>query len=138
MTSVRASRATGLSALVLAGAALLAGCGGSTVTAILSTVGGPEVVASGFAFEQTTLDVTAGEPFGLELVNEDNAPHNLSIYRDASASDKLFGGEIFSGPASRLYSIPALPAGTWFFRCDVHTAMHGSIVASDPIAPASP
>ena len=95
-------------AIVLTAAALLAGCGGSTVTAILSTVGGPQIVASGFAFEQTTLEVSAGQPFGLELVNQDNAPHNISIYRDASASDKLFGGEIFSGPSSRLYSIQGL------------------------------
>jgi plastocyanin len=138
MKPVRARSATRPAALVLAGAALLGGCGGATVTAILSTVGGPQVVASGFAFEQPTLEVTADEPFGLELVNRDNAPHNLSIYRDGSASDKLFGGDIFSGPASRLYSIPALPAGTWFFRCDVHPAMHGTIVARIPVGSTSP
>lgn len=138
MTPVSAARAARPAALLLAGTALLAGCGGSTVTITLSTVGGPQIMASGFAFEPTTLEVTAGQPLQLELVNQDNAPHNVSIYRDASASDKLFGGEIFSGPSSRLYSIPALPAGSWFFRCDVHTAMHGTIVARDAVGATTP
>jgi plastocyanin len=74
--------------------------------------------------------VPAKVAFSLELVNRDNAPHNISIYRDATAADKLFGGDIVSGPANRVYSVPALPPGTWYFRCDVHPDMHGTIIAA--------
>jgi plastocyanin len=36
---------------------------------------------------------------------------------------------VFSGPSARLYAVPALPAGTYQFRCDVHQQMTGTIVA---------
>ena len=38
-------------------------------------------------------------------------------------------GEIFSGPGQKTQSVPALAAGSWFFRCDVHPDMQGTIVA---------
>lgn len=125
----------------LAVAAAVAGCVAIEGTSTLSTVGEPEgpavqIVADNLAFDRATLVVTAGQPFTLVLDNRDGAPHNVAIYRDATASDRLFGGDIFNGPASRQYPVPALPAGTWYFRCDVHPAMHGEVVAA-PAAPAT-
>ena len=40
----------------------------------------------------------------------------------------LFRGEIFSS-GSKVYDVPALEAGTYFFRCDVHPDMTGTITA---------
>ncbi|HEX8026687.1 MAG TPA: cupredoxin domain-containing protein [Candidatus Limnocylindrales bacterium] len=131
-----ATKGATLAVLALAAGTALAGCiPGTTVTTILATVGGSEVTASNFQFEPTTVEVSAGEPLELEFVNDDGAPHNLSIYRDASAADKLFGGEVVSGPGSREYSLPALPVGAWYFRCDIHPAMHGTIIATGAEAP---
>jgi plastocyanin len=116
----------------------VAACGtGSMVTGTIDSIGGPQIVAANLAFDRTTLTVPAGEAFELELVNRDGAPHNVSIYRDATAADRLFGGDVVSGPASRVYEIPALPAGTWYFRCDVHPDMHGEVSAA-PTSSASP
>ena len=44
---------------------------------------------------------------------------------DSSASEQVFGSDPFSGPAVVVYNVPALAAGTYFFRCDVHPDMAG-------------
>jgi plastocyanin len=123
-----------MASLAMAAAIALASCGGSTVTTILSTVGAPaggaQVVAANLAFRPTTVDVPAGQAFSLELVNRDSAPHNISIYRDASLTVKLFGGDVVGGPGSTVYSVPALAVGAWYFRCDIHPDMQGTINAS--------
>jgi plastocyanin len=80
-------------------------------------------------FTETEITVAAGKAFDLVFDNQEGAPHNVAIYTDSSASTKVSVGEIFSGPAQKTQSVPALAAGTYFFRCDVHPDMQGSIVA---------
>ena len=88
----------------------------------------PAIVAKDIKFVTTEVKVPAGKAFQLTFDNQDGAPHNVAIYTDASASQALFQGEIFSS-ATRVYQVPALAAGTYFFRCDVHPDMTGTIVA---------
>jgi plastocyanin len=87
------------------------------------------VTAKDLKFGQTNLTVPADEAFDLVLDNQESAPHNVAIYTDSSASTKISVGEIFSGPAQKTQTVPALAAGSYFFRCDVHPDMQGSIVA---------
>jgi plastocyanin len=87
------------------------------------------VVARDIAFTTAQITVPAGEPFELTLDNRDGAPHNVAIYTDSSASTQVSVGEIFGGPGQRTQPVPALAAGTYFFRCDVHQNMTGTIVA---------
>ena len=89
--------------------------------------GGAVVVAQGIAFDRSQLDVPAGTAFPLVFENRDGAPHNVRIYDDGG--QPLFVGEVFGGPASRTYEVPALSAGTHRFRCDVHKEMSGTVVA---------
>ena len=88
----------------------------------------PAIVAKDIKFVTTQVKVPAGKAFGLSFDNQDGAPHNVAIYADSSASQNLFQGEIFSG-ATRVYQVPALAPGSYFFRCDVHPDMTGTIVA---------
>jgi plastocyanin len=88
----------------------------------------PVVTAQGNAFSPTTLEVTANKAFGLTLDNKDNAPHNVAIYTDSSASSPISVGEIVSATKST-QQVPALEAGSYFFRCDVHHEMTGTINA---------
>jgi plastocyanin len=74
------------------------------------------------------LQVPAGARFGLLFENREVAPHNIRIF-DEGTSEPLFVGEVFSGPATRLYGVPALAAGRHSFRCDVHPSMAGEVVA---------
>jgi plastocyanin len=87
------------------------------------------VTAKDLKFGQTEITVPADEAFDLVLDNQESAPHNVAIYTDESASTKISVGEIFSGPAQKTQSVPAMAAGTYFFRCDVHPDMKGTVVA---------
>lgn len=88
---------------------------------------GLAIAASGLAFDVSELVGPADEETTLEFDNQDaNIPHNVSI---VDAGTPLFTGEIFNGPASKVYELPAIPAGTYEFRCDVHPTMTGTYVA---------
>ncbi len=88
----------------------------------------PAVVAKDMRFAPAEVAVPAGKAFTLSFDNQDGAPHNVAIYSDASAGTNLFRGEIVSG-TKVTYDVPALAAGSYFFRCDVHPDMTGTIVA---------
>jgi plastocyanin len=88
----------------------------------------PVVTSQNNAFSPTTLDVTANKAFGLTLDNKDSAPHNVAIYTDSSASTKVSVGEIVSSTTTT-QQVPALAPGSYFFRCDVHHEMTGTITA---------
>jgi plastocyanin len=92
------------------------------------TPGGVAIVADNLAFDTKRLEVRAGVGFGLRFENHEGAPHNVRIY-DEGGANPLFVGEIFSGPATRLYQVPSLAPGTHRFRCDVHPAMTGDVIA---------
>jgi plastocyanin len=104
--------------------------GGATIAPVVAPSGSPSLVARDLKFDTSRLAVPAGQAFTLVFENEDGAPHNVAIYRDTAATDALFVGETFSGPAGRAYAVPALPAGTYLFRCDVHHDMQGQVVAA--------
>jgi plastocyanin len=119
--------------LLLVPAALaVAACGGSTVATQLGTVGAgaADIAAADLRFDHAELQVPAGMAVSLVFENREAAPHNVSIYADESADEALFVGEIFGGPGTRQYQLPALGAGAYFFRCDVHPDMRGTLVAT--------
>ena len=120
--------------IVLVGLALvglaLAACGSAGGSSVTAEPNSSMIVANALAFDRTELDVPAGRAFTLVLDNRDGAAHNVAIYRDATATDRLFAGDVVNGPATRVYAVAPLPLGTWYFRCDVHPDMHGQVVAS--------
>jgi plastocyanin len=85
------------------------------------------ITAQSNAFDQPTLTVPASVAFDLYFRNLDGAPHNVAIYTDASLSEEVFVGEVIT-EGSILYAVPALEAGEYFFRCDVHPEMTGTLV----------
>jgi plastocyanin len=121
----------GGAAILLLASSLLAGCGASTGSAApppSAPSGGAVITAQNIAFDRVGLVVPAGQPFQLLFENREGAPHNVTIYDDGGAPP-LFVGETFGGPASRTYEVPAIPAGTHKFRCDVHPQMTGTVTA---------
>ena len=97
------------------------------------------------AFRQKELSFQAGVPVIIEFENRvRGVPHNVAIYRDASAEEAIFRGAVLDGPAPgeneptrSLYGFTAPAAGTYFFRCDVHPDMHGpvTVVSAEPVDP---
>ena len=128
-----------LGLLVVAG--LVAACGGASAAtgapAPSTPAGSPgagagaiTISAKDLKFSTDTLAVPADEAFDLTFDNQEGAPHNVAIYSDPSASVKIFVGEIFTGPAAKTATVQAMPAGSYFFRCDIHPDMKGTVTAS--------
>jgi plastocyanin len=88
-----------------------------------------QLVAKNIAFDKTTLDVAAGQPFAIDFKNDDPAgvQHNVQI-RKADGSIVADPAPI-DGGAQTTYAYDALPAGTYTFICKVHPipAMTGTL-----------
>ena len=86
------------------------------------------VVAKLSKFNTDCLAASAGKPLTITMTNQDaGVPHNLAIYADEAASKVLFRGDLVTGPATITYHVGPLPAGRYFFRCDVHPQMKGVV-----------
>lgn len=126
----RLTLALGLVAL----AAVLAACSGASAadaTPVAVTPGTPagdalSITAKDLQFAQTQVSVKAGAAFSVDFDNQDGAPHNIAI-SDASGAT-VFKGDIVSA-TKVTYAVPALAAGTYSFKCEVHPNMTGTITA---------
>jgi plastocyanin len=115
-------------ALAAAACSSTSAAGGSPAPAASADPNAPAITANNLAFGEANVTVPAGKAFQLTFTNQEGAPHNVAIYSGATAATNLFRGEIFSS-ATKVYDVPALPAGSYFFRCDVHPDMQGTITA---------
>jgi plastocyanin len=126
-------KSTRLTVAAVAVVALLGACSSSPSSSAAASgdaSGGDAdftITAADMQFDQDTLTVPAGEAFTLEFINEDAAPHNVAIYTDSSASEDLFVGEVVT-ETTIVYDIPALEPGEYYFRCDVHPDMQGTLI----------
>lgn len=102
----------------------------SASTALDEEPGQVAVAARNSAFDTDRLTAPASRPFTIAFDNQDaGVPHNVSIYPEAGGPPALFEGEIITGPAELAYEVPAQPAGTYSFVCDVHPVqMVGTLV----------
>ncbi len=92
--------------------------------------GGPiQITAQNISFQQTTVTVPAGKPFQIAFENRDSVQHNVAIFDSSKLTKNFFRGTVFAGPKTMTYDVPALPAGTYYFHCDVHPNMSGTIEA---------
>jgi plastocyanin len=82
------------------------------------------VVAKDIAFSPTAITAPAGKAFTLVLDNQESAPHNIAI-SDASGA-VVFKGEIVTQKQIS-YSVNALAAGSYPFKCEVHPNMTGTL-----------
>jgi plastocyanin len=86
-----------------------------------------DLVAHASKFDVTELHVAADRAFGVLLRNQDREPHNFEV-RD-EAGQRIFVGELFSGPDEHLLAVPALASGSYRFLCSAHPYMKGTLLA---------
>jgi len=126
-------RALTVGLVVVAG--LVAACGGTGSSAAASAPAASSgasaatgdaitVVAKDTAFSPTTISAPAGKAFTIVLDNKDSAPHNIAI-SDASGAT-LFKGDIVTS-TTITYTVNALAAGSYPFKCEVHPNMTGTL-----------
>ena len=92
--------------------------------------GGPataEIVAQGIAFDSEELRFPPDAEATLHFVNQDaNIPHNVAIY-ESQGGAPIFQGEIITGVADTDYTFTTPEPGEYYFQCDVHPNMNGSV-----------
>jgi plastocyanin len=128
-------RRVGAFSTTLALIAVLAACstpaetddntGGGTVAVVDGVV---ELTAADLAFDANVIQAPAGEAFTISLINNDTAPHNVTVYV-AEGGDRIGeeGATINEGETTEL-AVEALEPGTYYFQCDIHPNMNGTIV----------
>lgn len=116
---------------LLALAAFLAACSGTGAApsgpAASVDPDAVRITSRDLKFSTDKLAGPADEAFQIVYENQEAAPHNVAIYRDSSAAEKILVEEPFSGPKTVVYNVPALAAGSYFFQCDIHKEMKGTL-----------
>jgi len=85
------------------------------------------LTAQDVQFLETEFDAPADTPFTIALVNLDaGVPHNVAIHEESATGPEVWKGDIFNGVETRVYEVPAIPAGTYTFICTVHPNMVGT------------
>lgn len=85
------------------------------------------ITASGLQFDTSSFTLPAAGGTIRFTNNDAGTQHNVAIYKDSSAADNLFRGDFVTGVDTVEYQVPAIPAGTYYFQCDVHPTMNGSV-----------
>ncbi len=103
------------------------GGGGGQAAPVVALSASSGAAANGF--DQTKLSAPADLAFVIRFDNQDpGVPHNIGLYRDEGYSQPIAKGDIITGPAQSDLAVDALPAGTYYFRCEIHpTTMTGQI-----------
>ncbi len=102
--------------------------GGSAPPSGSPAAGGPalQIAAANLVFDKSAMEAPANTAFSIVFANNDNGvPHNVEIL-DASGA-KVLDGPIFNGVKTETYQVKPLPAGSYQFRCIVHTNMTGTL-----------
>ena len=94
--------------------------------------GGATIVAKGLAFQPAELTVPGEGQVTISFDNQDaGIPHNIHVFEGEDASaPSLFSGPLVTGPAKHDYSFAAPPPGSYFFHCDVHPQMTGTLTVT--------
>ncbi len=91
--------------------------GGPPVPSVSPTGSALKVTADHISYDVHELTAAAGQPFSIEFTNKEAVSHNVAIYQ---GEKPFFNGSFITGPGTVSYVVPALPAGTYTFICDVH------------------
>ena len=89
------------------------------------------MVAEQTEFNADAIELAAGKPSDFEIDNRDTVVHNLLIFQtEADAADPssaLFASPDIAGGASDSFSIKPLKKDDYYFVCEYHANMNGTV-----------
>jgi plastocyanin len=131
MRSLRVAVAALIGVLALTAAGCSGGdggaAGGNASATTAAAAGGEDelkLTAQGIKWDTTTLRLTSGTSYRVEVTNEDSVEHNFT-FQEASADTDVAGGE----NATVTFTAPA--AGSYEFICKYHPqGMRGTVTVT--------
>ncbi len=101
--------------------------GGGSCTPTGSSI---TLTAQHISWDKTCIAAVAGQPIKITIINKDaGIAHNFAIWVSSALKKRLYQTGNFTGPATKTFTAPALPAGKYYFQCDVHgPAMSGTLI----------
>jgi hypothetical protein len=84
------------------------------------------VVAQSLAVDTTEIPLPPEAEVTIVLENRDPVPHNLSIYTEPGG-ETIFQESPQPGPTTVEYAFTSPPPGQYYFQCDVHPQMSGTV-----------
>ena len=87
------------------------------------------ITASGTKFDKNCLAAPANQAFSINYDNKDQLAHNIVILQSHSATDAMYKADLFRGPATQTFNVPAMTPGTYAFHSDSNPAqMSGTFI----------
>ncbi len=92
-----------------------------------AAAGAGTVEAANVQFSTDTIELEAGSEAEIKFVNDDTLEHNIAIYETEAAEEEIFVGETIPGGQEITYTFKAPEKGEYYFQCDLHPAMNGTV-----------
>ncbi len=91
------------------------------------------LTAQHITWDKSCIAAVAGQPIRITIINTDaGIAHNFAIWVSSALKKRLYQTGNFTGPATKTFTAPALPAGKYYFQCDVHgPAMSGTLIVGN-------
>jgi cytochrome c oxidase subunit 2 len=88
------------------------------------------LVAQQIAWDKKCIAVEANKPFTVTIDNKDaGIAHDFAIWANSKLKHQIYAAPKVTGVATKTFTAPALPAGTYYFQCNVHgPAMSGTLI----------
>ena len=88
------------------------------------------VTALNIAYQEKQLHFAAGTAVTVDFKNDDKVPHNMDFTADQAGTQTFYKQDPLPGPISVQYSFTAPKAGTYYYHCDVHPNMTGTVTVT--------
>lgn len=92
------------------------------------------VTAQHITWDKGCVAAVAGQPIKITMINKDGGiAHNFAIWESSALKHRIYVTPDVTGPATKTFTGPALPAGKYYFQCDIHgPAMSGTLIIGKP------
>lgn len=115
-------------ALVVTAAAVLGACTAGPKPSVTWPPDAIVISADKLTFDTTELVFPADKESAFVVRNLETQPHNVAITTERDGKGELLFRHDLVTAKTEVYPVPAMPAGVYFFRCEAHPTMSGTVI----------